>query len=134
MTRLSNWQSLLTAYIGQVGAMPFEEGTNDCALFLAGGVMAMTGQDFAAEYRGSYTTIRGGLRMLRKRGFEDHIALAKHHLAEKPIAFAQAGDGAVIDTPEGAALGIVQGHLVYVLREDGLAYLPLTQARMALEV
>jgi hypothetical protein len=124
----------LVAYLAQVGRTPFKPGLNDCALFLAGGVEAMTGVDHASDYRGRYTTIRGGVRILRRDGFEDHIALAEHHLTRKPIAFAQAGDGAVIPTETGHGLGIVQGANIYVLNESGLAIVPLTSASFALEL
>ena len=52
--------------------------------------------------------------------FSDHIALAKHHCPEKPVAFANEGDGAVIPTPDGPALGVVQGENVYVRTPERL--------------
>jgi len=133
-TRIYNWRAALVTYLNEVARTPFEDGVNDCALFLAGGVLAMTGIDYAAPYRGRYTTIRGGYRILRKDGFADHVALAEHHLTRKPIAFAQAGDGAVVETPEGPALGVVQGPQIYVLGRSGLALAPLMHAAFALEV
>lgn len=134
MTRLANWRPRLIAYLAEAAARPFAEGRHDCALFLAGGVAAMTGVDYAAPYRGRYTTTRGGLRILRKAGFADHVALAAHHLAERPVAFAREGDGAVVPTGDGPALGIVQGAGVYVLSPAGLAVVPLTAAARAFEV
>ena len=107
---------------------------NDCALFLAGGVAAMTGQDYAAPYRGRYTTTRGGLRILRNEGFADHLALAEHHLKREPVAFANAGDGAAVEWEGQLALGIIQGAQIYVLNEAGLALVPLSSAICALEV
>lgn len=132
--RHQDWRTNLVQYLSEISRRPFSEGQNDCALFLAGGVAAMTGVDYAATYRGRYTTIRGGLRILRKDGFNDHVELAKHHLKSKPVAFANAGDGAVIVVDEGHALGIVQGAAVYVLRPAGLGLVPLTDAILALEV
>ncbi|UOA25894.1 hypothetical protein [Pseudosulfitobacter sp. DSM 107133] len=132
--RRQDWHANLIQYLSEVSRRPFAEGQNDCALFLAGGVRAMTGVDYATLYRGRYTTIRGGLRILRKDGFNDHVELAKHHLKSKPVAVANAGDGAVIATDEGQALGIVQGAAVYVLRPAGLGLVPLTDAILALEV
>ena len=132
--RLPDWRNRLVKYLLDVGRTPFRDGVHDCALFFAGGVQAMTGHDYAAAYRGRYTPLRGGFRILRKDGFRDHIALAKSHLSEKPAAFAQAGDGAHVEAPEGDALGIVQGASIYVLLPSGLALVPLTHARCALEV
>lgn len=134
MTRLPDWRARLQTYLETVSRTPFKPGHNDCALFLAGGVEAVSGTDYAAPYRGRYTTLRGGLRVIRRAGFEDHVALARHHLTPKPISFAHVGDGAVVETPEGPALGIVQGSSVMVLREAGLGHVPLTAASAALEV
>lgn len=132
--RFPDWRTRLVAYLAESVRKPFQEGEHDCALFLAGGVHAMTGVDYAAPYRGRYTTTRGGLRVLRKDGFRDHVALAAHHLAEKPVAFAREGDAAVVPVEPFGALGIVQGEGVYVLTEHRLAVLPLTSALRAFEV
>lgn len=134
MIRYTDWRPRLIEYLGEASRLPFVEGEHDCALFLAKGVRAMTGQDYAAPYRGRYTTTKGGIRILRKAGFDDHIALAAHHLPERPVAMARAGDGAVVPTDEGPALGIVQGEGVYVLGPDGMGVVPLTTAIRAFEV
>lgn len=133
-SRFFDWQPRLITYLAEAGKRPFEDGVNDCALWLAGGVLAMTGTDYAAPYRGRYSTIRGGLRILRRDGFRDHIALAEHHLARKPVSFARPGDGAVVPVRGEMALGIVQGTRIYVLNQAGLALVPLTSAVAALEV
>ena len=134
LMRHADWRQRLVAYLAGIARQPFVPGRNDCALFLAGGVLAMTGQDFAAAFRGRYTTTRGGLRVLRKAGFEDHVALVAHHLPERPVAFAREGDGAVIPTAEGPALGIVQGAGIYGLGPDGLVLSPLLSASQVFEV
>ena len=131
--RLPDWRTRLIEYLAQSARAAFVPGTHDCALFLAGGVAAMTDRDYASDFRGKYDTTRAGLKLIKAAGFEDHIALARHHLRQKSVAFANEGDGAVVP---GAvpALGIVQGAGVYVLREDGLGIEPLTSATMVLEV
>lgn len=132
--RQPDWQSRLTAYLAASAQKEFQEGAHDCALFAAGAVAAITGHDYAAVYRGRYTTTRGGLRVLRRDGFADHVALAASHLAEKPIARANPGDLAVLETDEGPALGVVQGEGIFVLRQNGMALVPLTAAFQAFEV
>lgn len=134
LKRRPDWRARLIAYLARAAREPFAEGRHDCALFLAGGVEAMTGVDYAAPYRGRYTTTRGGLRLLRRAGFADHVALAARHLPECPPAFAAEGDGAAVETPEGPALGIVQGEGVYVPGPAGLAVVPLTTAARAFRV
>lgn len=134
MNRLPDWRSRLIAYLGQVSARPFAPGTHDCALFFAGAVEAMTGVDYAKPYRGRYTTLRGGLRVLRKDGFADHIALAAHHLPEIAPAFAWPGDGMVVDTDEGPALGVCQGRAVYLLGPNGGGLVSILTASRAFRV
>lgn len=121
MTRLPDWTPRLVRWLALAAPRPFVPGTHDCALFLAGAVEAMTGVDYAASYRGRYTTLRGGLRILRRDGFADHIALAAHHLPEISPAEARPGDGVVVETPDGPALGLHQGEAVWVLSPQRLA-------------
>lgn len=128
LIRLPDWRPRLLAYVSEAARTPFEEGKHDCALFFAGAVEAMTGVDYAAPFRGRYTTTRGGLRVLRRDGFADHIALAAHHLPDKPPAFLAVGDGAVVETDDGPALGVVQGAQIYILMPQGLGLVPLTAA------
>lgn len=132
--RLPDWQPRLLAFLAGVARHPFEEGSHDCALFFASAVAAMTGQDHAAPYRGRYQSTRAGLRLLRRDGFEDHIALAAHHLPETPPALLNVGDGAVIPAETGPALGVVQGARIYVPMAGGLGLVPLTAAIRGFEV
>lgn len=119
MTRHPDWRARLTAYVSATDAPDFAYGRHDCALFAAGAVLAMTGIDHAAPFRRHYTTLRGGLRVLRRAGFADHVALAAAHLPALHPSQAMPGDLAVFDGPEGAVLGVVQGQGAYVLDPGG---------------
>ncbi|MFN3971239.1 MAG: DUF6950 family protein [Gemmobacter sp.] len=134
MKRLPDWRSRLIAYVAAAAGMPFRPGRHDCALFAAGAVAAMTGFDGAAPWRGRYTTLRGGLRVLRREGYADHLALVTAHLAPVPPAFARAGDLAAVPDTAGTALGVVQGERIYVLRPEGLATVDLLVATHAWRV
>ena len=118
--RLPDWKQHLTLYLADVARRPFAPGVHDCALFAAGAVQAMTGVDMAAPFRGRYRTLAGGSRILKAAGFVDHIALAAARLAEFHTSRAAPGDLAVIPTPDGDALGLVQGEQVYVLSATGM--------------
>ncbi len=131
--RLVNWEARLSAYIASVARTGFAYGRHDCALFAAGGVDALTGTDPAAAWRGRYTTEIGGLRHLRRAGFRDHIAHAESLFSVMPANSALPGDLGIVENPDGpdrlrTALGIVQGELLYVLRPEGLALLPVNFA------
>ena len=133
--RFSDWQTRLQAYLGCIAREPLAYGQHDCALFAADAVRAMTGVDFAAPYRGKYATLAGGLRLLARAGFADHVALARAHLTPVAVALAMPGDLAVFDTEAGLALGVVQGAAVYVLHVDGvLGLVALTNATEVLSV
>jgi hypothetical protein len=129
-----DWHARLVTYMADCRARPFAPGHHDCALFAAGAVQAMTGVDPAAEWRGRYTTHRGGLRVLRRAGFRDHIEVAAALFAEIPLAQALPGDLAAIDTGCGPALGVMQGAAIYVLKPDGLGLLPRNAATRAFRV
>jgi hypothetical protein len=122
----------LTAYVARVARLRFQWGQHDCAIFAAGAVEALTGRDLAAPYRGRYSTMRGGLRVIRRDGFADHAAYFAAHLPEKTRP--TPGDLAVIPTPDGPAMGVVQGAHVYVLSPEGLRLVPLAAAQRFFEV
>lgn len=126
LTRLPDWQPRLVAWLRAANGRPIEPGRHDCCLFGAGAVLAQTGTDFAAPWRGRYTTMAGGRRVLRKAGFADHVALIAAHLPEVAPAFAREGDLAVLETPDGPAVGVNQGSVLYVLTETGrLGFAPI---------
>lgn len=114
--RFSFWRTALFDYVQGVAAKPFVWGEHDCGLFAAGAVLAMTGEDFAAEYRGRYRTMGSAMRLLKKRGFADHAALVASLFEEQHPSAAQIGDIAALNVEGHIALGIVQGERIYVLR------------------
>lgn len=134
IARTTGWQERLIAYLGTARRTTFAEGRHDCALFAAGAVAAMTGTDLAQGWRGRYQTTAGGMRVLRRMGFADHVVLVAQHFAEIPVVQALPGDIAVVDGPDGLALGIVQGEWIYVLRPTGFGTVSLMDASRAFKV
>lgn len=131
--RRHDWRARLQSYLASVAREPFEYGRHDCALFAAGAVEAMTGSDLARGFRG-YRTEKGGIKKLRKKGYDDQFAFLEATLREIPPAFAKVGDVAVVPSDEGPALGIVQGEWIHVLRREGIANMPRLSATRAFEV
>lgn len=126
LARLPDWQPRLHRWLLTVPGQPIRPGRHDCCLFMAGAIAAQTGVDLAAPWRGRYTTMAGGRRVLRKHGYDDHVALVADHLPEGHVSQALAGDIAIVPTEEGPAGGVVQGGAVYVLGQDGrLALVPM---------
>jgi len=134
LTRLPDWHARLVAYLAAASRTPFAPGAHDCALFAAGAVQAMTGNDLAEGWRGRYRTLAGGRRVLKREGVADHVALAARHLEEVPVSWAQPGDVAAVPTADGPALGVVQGASIYVVSAAGLGLVPLTAAARAFRV
>ena len=132
--RHADWKVHLAQYLGEIARAPFEPGVNDCALFAAGAVAAMTGLDLAADWRGKYRTLQEGLALLAAAGHADHTALAAKHFDEIEPVFGAPGDIAVVDGPEGATLGIFQGAGIYVLTTARLGVLPMAFAVRAFRV
>ena len=132
--RHSDWKVRLAQYLGDIARAPFEPGVNDCALFAAGAVAAMTGLDLAADWRGKYATLEAGLALLKTAGHADHTALAALHFEEINPVFGAPGDIAVVEGPQGETLGIFQGAGIYVLTTERLGVLPMSFAHRAFRV
>jgi hypothetical protein len=120
--KLPGWQARLTDFLRANHRRTFAPGKWDCAIWAAGAVEAMTGEDHLRGFRG-YRSIAEGKRFLRAKGFDDHVAYCASLLPEVPPAFAQPGDVAVID---GQSLGIVQGAQVYMFGVNGFGMTPFS--------
>lgn len=66
MNRKENWPLLMQEYLKGVRYNPFAWGTFDCCMFAADCVLAMTGEDAAAPFRGRYTDGPGAVKALRE--------------------------------------------------------------------
>ena len=136
--RFTNWRTALNDYVHAVMPKPFVWGQHDCATFAAGAVLAMTGVDPAEKYRGRYKTLIGGLRLLRKDGFDNHAELAASQFEEIHPSHAAVGDIAAVRIDDSAlwALGVVNGPRIFVLRPDasGLGTVDLLTAERAFRI
>lgn len=127
MQRRDDWASRLMAVIDAAGQTPFAWGKQDCALFAADCVQAMTGEDFAAPFRGRYDTGIGAGRALKMMGLGSLEEYVIRVLGE-PVSptLAMRGDVVLVDTPEGKALGVVAGIEAAVTGVNGLVLMPRT--------
>ena len=134
MTRNVDWKAKLIDYLAAASHRPFVFGSFDCAIFSFEAVEVMTGLDLHSRYRNRYSTLAGGIKLVRKDGFRDHVALMAAHFEEIAPSFAQAGDIAVVPTSDGHALGVVQGEYIYVLGQESLTTVSLLTALRAFRV
>src|SRR4051812_38936672 len=107
MTRLHDWQLRLEAFARERAGAPFAWGSNDCALFAADAVQAITGERVCEELRG-HETAREAIRMLRALGGVRSVAAAA--LGEPiPVLMAAIGDVVVIEAGKREALAVCNG-------------------------
>ena len=128
------WKANLRSYLAAQADAPFAFGSVDCGAFAGGAVEAMTGDNPHAAVAGKYKTMAGALRALKRLGHEDHIAYAASVLDEIDPLYAQFGDIAVVDSPEGPALGVVIGAHIEIRTPEGRGVVPLTDAVRAFRI
>lgn len=87
--RLQDWQARLAEFARERSTMPFEWGRNDCCMFTVDAVLAMTGVDHGAQFRG-YSTEHAANRILKSNGGVRGLATDAWG---EPVAPAYAGVG-----------------------------------------
>lgn len=133
--RRGDWRSRLHRFLIECEKTPFEYGTHDCALFGAGAVEAVTGNDPAEDFRGTYKTKLGGIRKIKKAGYESQIDFIEQNFKEVPRSFGKAGDLALVETDEGPAIAVVAGPFAAALSEEqGLIRIPFNQIERVFRV
>lgn len=118
----------LEAYVERTRRDPFVWGKQDCALWVAGAVEAMTGRDLAEPFRGRYKTKAEGIAIAETFGFVDHVDVFRQMLDPVPPGNALLGDVIVIPP---ATIGIAQGRAAWAMTERGLALVPIENATEA---
>lgn len=118
----------------------FQWGTNDCALFAADGIEAITGIDIAEDFRGKYIDEAGALAAIKSVAGGSSIADAAAYCAEKhamkewpkPL-FAQRGDLVVFENGANLIAGLVHlsGRHVVTVGPEGLYRFCITSVKRA---
>lgn len=127
--RLPDWQLRLEAFVAQRQAMPFAWGANDCALFAADAVRAITGRDPAPHMRG-HRNARQAIRSQRAHCGLGSLAVAALG-PSMPVQQAAVGDVVLVRVGKRLALGVCNGATALGPGAQGLAALPMTDAVLA---
>jgi hypothetical protein len=114
--RISTWEEALSNYIITKRHEPFEHGVNDCCLFAAGAVEAITGEDPMPEFRGKYDSLKTSLKAINDIGAGTLEATMDGKFPEVAIGHAQRGDLAFFND----SVGVVVGGFAYFVSDDGL--------------
>jgi hypothetical protein len=120
-----DWHNRLIAVIRAAEKRPFLWGEHDCCLFAADCAEAMTGDNFADGWRGTYDSETGAKKALLRGGGSLEKVLAKY-LDEVPVKMAQRGDIAVVENAGTRCAGVIYGGAVWVPGETGLVCLGLS--------
>lgn len=134
MQRLPDYVSRLFDLIAIKENAAFDYGKNDCTLFGADVVLAQTGIDLAANYRGKYRTRTGGYRILKREGYVSHVNILEKHFEEIPVALAQIGDLGVVETETGISIVVILGRIAAGLSESGLVRFDVFECKRAFKL
>ena len=114
--RLSNWEVHLSEYVLSKKSERFEYGVNDCCLFAAGAVEAITGENPIPEFIGAYDSLKTSIKALKTIGAGTLENTMDAKFTEIQIGYAQTGDLAFHDGSIGV---IIDGDALFV-SDDGL--------------
>lgn len=134
--RRHDWPERLHEVIAKAKKEAFAWGTHDCALFACNCAHAMTGIDYAANFRGKYKTRKGALTALvRIEGVKTLPELADKYLGERiALVNTQRGDVVLLTADSVEALGVVVGKHAVFLAPDGIQTLLLEECICAWRV
>ena len=126
--RCSNWETLLAEYLDKCLNKPFVWGEHDCCLFAANVIKIITGVDFAAPFRGKYSTQLGAIRALKRYGSGD-LTSTLNMIFGEPVSKlnVRRGDVALVANSGEPAMAIVFNGLWYV-GVNGLVKTTMTDA------
>lgn len=130
MKRFPDWPARLHAFLCSRRRAAFQWSQNDCALFVADGVLAMTGTDLAADYRGTYDDEEGALEAIAGplEAFAAAAAVV-HAMPEVAPALGQRGDIMLLPGLAGDTLGLCTGtRIACCASPAGYGLVPVAQA------
>lgn len=130
--RRADWQVRYAEFAKERASMPFEWGRNDCCLFAADAVLAMTDVDPAASLRG-YTTARAAQRLVDEAGgLQEFVS----QFLGEPVSplMAAVGDVVLLANEGRDLLGICNGTNAIGAGAQGLAVLGMDSARAAWKI
>ena len=130
ISRLEGWERALADYFKSCETAEFVWGEHDCSMFVSNAVLAMTGRDPAAVYRGTYSDAESAQKILEKHG--GITGVGDWAFGERVAALMlQRGDVAAIPNGDGQeAIGIVSldGQRVHAIMGEGYGSVPVADA------
>lgn len=138
LVRKKDWRACFAAEVDRIKRTPFAWGTHDCGPGLAANlVLAVTGVDCAAQFRGEYNDSLGGARLMKEAGFDNLADMVAAMLPEYDHpSQARIADVAAIKIGGvfGYALGVIDYERVFVLTETGIGTVDRSDIARAFKV
>jgi hypothetical protein len=132
MKRKWAWPEILAAQLKEARNKEFEWGKHDCCLFAANVVKAITGKDYAKDFRGKYHSEKEAEELIQAAGGLEKIVSS--FLPSIPPLTAQRGDVLMFLTPMGPALGVCGGDKGFFVLKKGLISIPIRKCQKAWRV
>ena len=125
MVRRHDWASRLFAVADEHQDRSFAWGVNDCCLFVARCIDAMTDSDLEAQILSRYSDVDSARAFVLEYGLLS-VAVS-HYLGEPVTRSPQRGDAVLIHGGEDYAVGICLGSQIAAMGPTGLRMLPLSE-------
>ena len=126
IVRKDNWPKYLYEFIDSRRKVPFKYGENDCALFAADAIKAISYDvDFGEPYRGKYDSYVGYVKLIKEiNGCVCLEALATSLLGQPcPTKYVKRGDVVLIQIENRQSLGICIGAKSACPGKNGLDFI-----------
>lgn len=144
LRKVEQWQTrAYRQFLDERRTTPYQWSVNDCATFAAAGILAQTGTDIAADFRGKYTDEAGAYAAIKEVCGGSTVGDAAAYCAQKhgmkelehPL-MAQRGDLVIVENDGSLIAGLVHlnGRDIAVVGEKGMVRLPITSVRRAWRV
>lgn len=130
--RRRDWEGRFAAFVAERRGVPFAWGSNDCCLFAADAVLAITGTDHAGVLR-VHTSALEAARLVAQRGGLRQIATDALGSAVAP-AMATVGDVVLVVNGGRELLAVCNGGTAIAPGERGMVALGMEAALAAWKV
>ncbi len=115
----------LANYIRANRNTPFKWGKFDCCLFAANALEITTGKDYAADFRGRYTTQIGAARALKKYGAGTIEATLTNKLGKPQTGLnLSRGDICLVENEGNPAAAVFFQGVAWAASKNGLTPIP----------
>lgn len=136
ITRREDWPERLNDYIESRRDTPFEWGTNDCCMFAAHAIEAMTGENPAAEFVRKYKKQRSAQKIIKDHGGDLAGLICTKLGQEIDPRQAQRGDVMLVQIPteDRECAAVCLGDVWAAPGQDGLVFGTMKSALTAWRV